>query len=118
MDLHKLYVKNEPRDLNGAYKHYVGEENTLSDVDAMASIIDKQLEKYNIEDIDSTIEDLAADRVDFAGKIINVDGTARLTFGKHAGTPVIDVDKDYIRWMLNGDFSHDTKVKLKKLAGV
>jgi len=118
LDLHKLYVKNEPRDLDGAYKHYVGEDNTLSDVDAMASIIDKQIEKYNIEDLNSTIEDLSSDRVDFAGKIINDNGTAKLTFGKHAGIPVIDVDKDYIRWMLNGDFSQDTKVKLKKLAGV
>ena len=118
IDLHKLYVKSEPRDLDGAYKHYTGGDNSLSDVDAMAAILDKQIEKYDIQDIDTTISDLAADRVDFAGKIVNDNGTAKLTFGKHAGVPVIDVDKDYIKWMLNGDFSHDTKVKLKKLAGV
>ena len=118
VDLHKLYVKNEPRDLDGAYKHFVGEDNTLSDVDAMAAILDKQIEKYNIEDMSLAIKDLASDRVDFAGRIVNDNGTAKLTFGKHAGTPVIDVDKDYIKWMLGGDFSHDTKVKLKKLAGV
>ena len=118
IDLHKLYVKSEPRNLDGAYKHYTGSDNELSDVDAMSAILDKQIEKYNIEDIDSTLEDLAADRVDFACKIIKDNGTAKLTFGNHAGTPVIDVDKDYIKWMLGGDFSHDTKVKLKKLAGV
>ena len=28
MDLHKLYIKSEPRDLDGAYKHYVGDPPT------------------------------------------------------------------------------------------
>ena len=62
------------------------------------------------------------DNVDFAGRIVwaNVNGvrTEVFNFGKHKGLPVAEVlrmDPGYYSWILNGDFTYNTKQVLTRI---
>ena len=64
----------------------------------------------------------ANDNVDFAGRIVwaEVNGkrTEVFNFGKHKGIPVADVlrmDPGYYGWILNGDFTFNTKQVLTRI---
>ena len=57
--------------------------------------------------------------VDFAGRIVYDDkGVEVFNFGKYKGMPVSDVlkrDPGYFGWMMNGDFTLNTKNVLTKI---
>ncbi|MBP1542150.1 MAG: ribonuclease H-like domain-containing protein [Prevotella sp.] len=62
------------------------------------------------------------DNVDFAGRIVWADvkgvRTEVFNFGKHKGVPVADVlrsDPGYYSWILNGDFTYNTKQVLTRI---
>ena len=62
------------------------------------------------------------DNVDFAGRIIWADVKGQRTevfnFGKHKGKPVAEVlklDPGYYGWILNGDFTYNTKQVLTRI---
>ena len=62
------------------------------------------------------------DNVDFAGRIVWADvkgvRTEVFNFGKHKGLPVADVlrfDPGYYSWILNGDFTYNTKQVLTRI---
>lgn len=62
------------------------------------------------------------DNVDFAGRIVwaNVNGvrTEVFNFGKHKGLPVAEVlrmDPGYYSWILNGEFTYNTKQVLTRI---
>ena len=62
------------------------------------------------------------DNVDFAGRIVwaEVNGkrTEVFNFGKHKGLPVAEVlrmDPGYYSWILNGDFTYNTKQALTRI---
>jgi len=57
--------------------------------------------------------------VDFAGRMIyNEKGVEVFNFGKYKGIPVLDVlhrDPGYYSWILNSDFTLNTKAMLTKI---
>jgi hypothetical protein len=56
--------------------------------------------------------------VDFAGKFKWEGDRAVITIGKQAGTPIEDVDRGFLQWMLGKDFPADTKdIARRFLAG-
>ena len=62
------------------------------------------------------------DNVDFAGRIVWADvkgvRTEVFNFGKHKGLPVAEVlrmDPGYYSWILNGDFTYNTKQVLTRI---
>ena len=62
------------------------------------------------------------DNVDFAGRIVWADvkgvRTEVFNFGKHKGIPVAEVlrfDPGYYSWILNGDFTYNTKQVLTRI---
>ena len=62
------------------------------------------------------------DNVDFAGRIVWADvkgvRTEVFNFGKHKGLPVAEVlrmDPGYYSWILNGDFTYNTKQALTRI---
>ena len=64
----------------------------------------------------------ANDNVDFAGRIVwaevNGQRTEVFNFGKHKGIPVVDVlhsDPGYYGWIMNGDFTYNTKQVLTRI---
>ena len=59
------------------------------------------------------------ERIDLGGSLAkNEAGDIVFTFGKHKDKAVLDVirnDPSYYQWMLKGNFSEDTKTKLRCL---
>ena len=123
VDVQKIFHSMEQRTLSAAYKFYCNKilENAHSaeaDAHATLEILHAQVLRYpqlglTIETIINCIgED---DCVDFARRMIMVNGIETFNFGKHKGKAVVDVLKaepQYYDWMMKGDFSLNTKQKL------
>lgn len=121
VDVQTIYHKLEPRTLEAAYRFYCGKsiENAHSaeaDIEATYEVLLAQIEKY--EELGDDVESLSEfskmnNNVDFAGRIIyDENGVAVFNFGKHKGRTVEDVFKNessYYNWIMNGDFSQNTK---------
>ena len=81
-----------------------------------------QLDKY--ADLPKDIKGLAdfsqmSRNVDFAGRFVyDANGVETFNFGKHKGKSVEQVlrtEPSYFDWMMNGDFSRDTKRVLTEI---
>ena len=128
IDVQRIFHLMEPRTLSAAYKFYCnknleGAHSAKADALATLEVLNAQLEKYSDQlstDID-TLHALTgqAGLVDLAGRIVLDDkGVEVFNFGKHKGKAVSDVFKkepSYYDWMINGDFSLDTKRVLTRL---
>ncbi len=122
IDVQVIYHKLEQRTLSAAYKFYcgkdlVGAHGALADTRATYEVLKAQLDRYP-EELQNDMQFLAEystqnRNVDFAGKIIyNRDGVEVFNFGKYKDQPVEEVlrrDIGYYGWMMNGDFSLNTK---------
>ena len=127
IDVQVLYHKREPRTLSAAYKFYCGENledahSALADTRATYNVLKAQLDHY--EDMPNDIEALSKEssftnNVDFAGRIVyDENGREVFNFGKYKGVPVdavLDRDPGYYGWMMNGDFSLNTKQVLTRI---
>ena len=117
----------EQRTLSAAFKFYCDKnlENAHSaeaDTIATLEVLKAQIVKY--EGLGNDMESLhkasgQANLVDLAGRMIYDDnGNEIFNFGKHKGKMVSFVFKNepgYYQWMMNNDFSLDTKRKLTKI---
>ena len=142
IDAQTIFHKMERRNLAAAYKFYCGRKmeedfeahRADQDTEATYRVLMGELDKYAPganEDPEKVLENdmdkLAEfskqnDNVDFAGRIIwqEVNGvrTEVFNFGKHKGKPVTDVlrfDPGYYGWILNGDFTYNTKQVLTRI---
>lgn len=127
IDVQVLYHKREPRTLTAAYRFYCGKEledahSALADTRATYEVLKAQLEHY--EDMENDMDALSKEssfnnNVDFAGRIIYDDnGREVFNFGKYKGMPVdavLDRDPGYYGWMMNGDFTLNTKQVLTRI---
>jgi len=126
LDVQKIFHLMEQRTLSAAYKFYCDkclDEAHSAEADAHATweILLAQVERY--PNIGSTIENIVKftgedDIVDFARRMIRVDGVEIFNFGKHKGKPVTEVLKvepQYYDWMMKGDFAMNTKQKLTEI---
>jgi len=116
----------EQRTLSAAYKFYcnkslINAHSAEADAIATLEILHAQVTRY--PEIGITIESILncigeEDCVDFARRMILVDGIEIFNFGKHKGKAVADILKSepqYYDWMMKGDFSLDTKQKLTEI---
>lgn len=130
IDVQTIFHKMEQRTLVAAYKFYCGKDLTnahsaLADTRATYEVLKAQLDRYpESEDFGNDIEKLAKfssqnRNVDLAGRIIlDEAGIPIFNFGKYKGQKVEDVlnsDTGYYSWMLQGDFTQNTKDVLTKL---
>ena len=127
IDVQVLYHKREPRTLSAAYKFYCGKvledaHSALADTRATYEVLKSQLDFYN--DLENDIEVLSKEssftnNVDFAGRFIyDENGREVFNFGKYKSMPVdavLDRDPGYYGWMMNGDFSLNTKQVLTRI---
>jgi len=123
VDAMRIFHLKEPRDLSAAYRFYCdreleGAHSALADVEATLAVLDAQVARY--DDLPDTVEGLDAlcnpggDRfVEGSGRIAwNDEGEAVLAFGKHRGATLRELVRDrpdYLRWMLDKDFSPGVK---------
>jgi DNA polymerase-3 subunit epsilon len=127
IDVQVLYHKREPRTLSAAYKFYCGKvledaHSALADTRATYEVLKSQLDFY--DDLENDMEALSKEssftnNVDFAGRFIyDENGRELFNFGKYKGMPVdavLDRDPGYYGWMMNGEFSLNTKQVLTRI---
>lgn len=126
IDVQKIFHQMEQRTLSAAYKFYCSKtlENAHSaEADALATLEVLQAQVIRYPQLGLTPETILTcigtdDCVDFARRMIIVDGVEVFNFGKHKGKPVTDILKaepQYYDWMMKGDFALDTKQKLTEI---
>ncbi len=132
VDVQNIFHKKEQRTLKAAYKFYCGQnlDNAHSaEADTMATyeVLEAQLDRYAHDEEDPLQNDVSwlakyscqSRFVDYAGRIVlNDDDVPVFNFGKHRGRPVAEVLKkepSYYSWMMEGDFTLDTKQQLTKI---
>ncbi|MBC7383596.1 MAG: 3'-5' exonuclease [Bacteroidia bacterium] len=127
IDAQRIYHTMEPRNLAAAYKFYCNQplENAHSaeaDTRATYEVLKAQVQHYDV--MENNLDFLCKysgqnNNVDLAGRMIyNPDGKEVFNFGKHRGKSVDEVlknDTGYFKWMMDGDFSLDTKRRLTQI---
>jgi DNA polymerase-3 subunit epsilon len=126
IDVQKVFFMMEPRTLTAAYKFYCGKNlddahSAEADADATWEVLLSQLQRY--PQLGNTLDSILAvvgdeEIVDFARRMIIADGKIVFNFGKHKGKPVEEVlkkERSYYDWMMQGDFSQNTKQKLTEI---
>jgi DNA polymerase-3 subunit epsilon len=127
IDAQRIFHMMEPRNLSAAYRFYCDKnlENAHSaeaDTRATWEIIQSQITRY--PQLKNTLDELGKvsgqnNLVDLAGRMIyNAEGKEVFNFGKHRGKSVEEVFKKepgYYQWMMDNDFSLDTKRRLTKI---
>ena len=128
VDVQVIYHKLEQRTLSAAYKFYCEknlEDAHTAEADTRATyeVLKAQLDRYP-DVLENDIKFLSeyssfSKNVDFAGRIVYDDnGVEVFNFGKYKGIPVVEVlqcDPGYYSWILNGDFTLNTKNVLTKI---
>ena len=128
IDVQNIYHKLERRTLSAAYKFYCGKDlenahSALADTQATYEVLQAQLDKYPNE-LQNDMQFLAdfsrmSNNVDFAGRTVyNEQGVEVFNFGKYKGMPVTEVlqkDSGYYGWVMQGDFTRNTKQVLTQL---
>ena len=128
IDVQVIYHKLEQRTLSAAYKFYckknLDDAHTAeADTKATYEVLKAQLDMYP-EDLKNDMAFLADyssfnRNVDFAGRIVYDNNDVEVfNFGKYKGASVKEVlqrDPGYYGWILNGDFTLNTKNVLTKI---
>lgn len=132
IDVQTIFHKMEQRTLSAAYKFYCdaeleGSHSADADTRATYEVLKAQLDRYPElrNDVSFLSEYSSHNRnVDFAGRIVyNDKGEEVFNFGKYKGRIVSEVfktDIGYYGWMMQGDFTLNTKnvitaIKLREM---
>ena len=128
IDVQVIYHKMEQRTLSAAYKFYCNknlEDAHTAEADTRATyeVLKAQLDRY-ADILQNDINFLSeyschTKNVDFAGRIVyNDQGVEVFNFGKYKGVAVKEIlqkDPGYYSWILQGDFTLNTKNVLTKI---
>jgi len=127
IDVQVIFHKMEQRTLSAAYKFYCGKNlddahSADGDTRATYQVLMAQLDRYpELQNDMKFLSEFSSfnNNVDFAGRIIyNENHIEVLNFGKYKGRPVIEVlqhDPGYYSWMMQGDFSLNTKQVMTRI---
>ena len=140
IDACNIFKQMERRNLAAAYKFYCGRkmEDDLQahradqDTEATWRVLQAQLDMYAPgrqeepeRQLENSVESLAKASqmgrpvVDFAGRVVyNEQGEEVINFGKYKGVRVKDVfpkDSGYYGWLMQSDFTRNTKQVFQKL---
>ena len=122
IDVQTIYHFKEPRNLRAAYRFYCGggdfDNAHTAEADTVATyeVLKGQLAMY--DDLKNDVDSLSAiggrpRAVDYAGRLYyNDEKEAVISFGKHKGKTAREVyrtEPSYFSWILNGEFTLDTK---------
>ena len=128
IDVQVIYHKLEQRTLSAAYKFYCDknlEDAHTAEADTRATyeVLKAQLDRYpdELQNDMAFLSEYSSfnSNVDFAGRMVYDDnGVEVFNFGKYKGMPVADIlrkDPGYYSWILQGDFTLNTKQMLTKI---
>jgi DNA polymerase-3 subunit epsilon len=125
IDPMRIFHKIEKRDLATAYRFYCEKSldnahSAEADIKATIEVLQNQVEKYQLDNSSKAIADFCSYEdekgcVDLACKFRKNDQDEIIfTFGSNKGKKVQD-NLGMLKWMLDKDFSQDTKEHAKKL---
>lgn len=127
VDVQVIFHKMEQRTLSAAYKFYCNQNledahSAEADTRATYEVLKSQLDRYPelVNSIDFLSDYSSFNKnVDFAGRMVYDDnGVELFNFGKYKGQSVSEVlkfDPGYYSWILNSDFTLNTKAMLTKI---
>ncbi len=139
IDSQRIFHMMEKRNLSAAFQFYCKKDlanshSAAADTRASMEVLLAQVERYENQsvtdplgnrigtvknDMDELNKLASSDMVDLASRmVLDPSGDALFNFGKHKGKKVLTVLKDepsYYDWMMNGDFSLDTKRRLTEI---
>lgn len=127
IDVQVIFHKMEQRTLSAAVKFYCGKElegahSADADTRATYEVLQAQLDRYDeLQNDIAWLSEFSSHtrNVDFAGRIVYDDkGVEVFNFGKYKGIPVVAVlrrDPGYYSWIMQGDFSLNTKQVLTRI---
>ena len=127
IDVQVIFHKMEQRTLSAAVKYYCGKElegahSADADTRATYEVLQAQLDRYDeLQNDIAWLSEFSSHtrNVDFAGRIVYDDkGVEVFNFGKYKGIPVVEVlrrDPGYYSWIMQGDFSLNTKQVLTRI---
>lgn len=127
IDVQVIFHKMEQRTLSAAYKFYCGrtlEDAHTAEADTRATyeVLMSQLDRYpELQNDMAFLAEISCynRNVDFAGRMVYDDkGVEVFNFGKYKGESVSEVlkrDPGYYSWILNSDFTLNTKAMLTKI---
>ena len=128
VDVQVIYHTLEQRTLSAAYKFYCHknlEDAHTAEADTRATyeVLQAQLDRYPdvLKNDISFLADYSSfnRNVDFAGRMVYDDkGVEVFNYGKYKGVPVAEVlrkDPGYYSWILQGDFTLNTKQMLTRI---
>ena len=127
IDVCYIFKSKERRNLANALKFYCDEElknshTAMADLQATWKILQEQVRRYPELSLDAEVLHNASKNeksVDLANKLIlDDDGFVCINFGKHKNKRVVDLminESSYLKWMLESDFTEDTKRHLKEV---
>ena len=127
IDVQNIFHKMEQRTLIAAYKFYCNKNledahSAEADTKATYEVLKAQLDRY--PELQNDVTALAefssrGEMADYAGRIaFNEKGEEVFNFGKYKGMPVREVlqrDPGYYSWILQGDFTLNTKQVLTRI---
>lgn len=122
VDVQGIFHKMEKRNLIAAYKFYCQKDlndahTAEADTRATLEVLEAQLDRYadTLQNDISFLADFSRRNrnVDLAGRLVlNDQGVVTINFGKYRGRPAAEVirrDPGYYGWILQGDFTQNTK---------
>ncbi|MEO8711265.1 MAG: 3'-5' exonuclease [Parafilimonas sp.] len=126
IDVQKIFHSMEQRTLSAAYKFYCNKilhnaHSAEADASATLEILHAQIERYPQLGLtpESIIQCIGEDDcVDFARRMIKVEGIEIFNFGKHKGkavTEILKMEPQYYDWIMKSDFTLNTKQKLTEV---
>lgn len=128
VDVQVIFHKMEQRTLSAAYKFYCDKDlndahSAEADTRATYEVLKAQLDRYagELENDMAFLADFStySRNVDFAGRVVYDENDVEVfNFGKYKGISVSEVfkkDPGYYSWMLNSDFTLNTKAVLTKI---
>lgn len=127
IDVQRIFHKLEPRNLSAAYMFYCkkeldGAHSAAADTRATWEILEAQIEKY--QELSKTVAGLSAftsngETLDLSGRVVlNGSKVPVFNFGKYKGQEVKTVfmkEPSYYDWIMNSDFSMQTKKVITRL---
>ena len=127
IDVQVIFHKMEQRTLTAAYKFYCGKNledahSAEGDTRATYEVLKAQLDRYpELKNDTSFLSEFSSftENVDFAGRIVyNSKHIEVFNFVKYKDQPVVSVlqrDPSYYRWIMDGDFTLNTKQVLTRI---
>lgn len=136
IDVQTIYHYMEPRNLKAAYRFYCGgedfknahsaEADTMATYEVLKGELDmyKEPDKFHESALKNNVEFLSGvggrpRTVDYAGRLIlGKNDEPTISFGKHKGhtaREVYETEPAYFAWIMNGEFTMDTKRQFARL---